>query len=91
MGLDAWFIKADGVWHQFQLAGPMPGQLDKPWPPIGDPDRGPSKGHEQGLFHSTSADLIQWEDRGVVRYPRETVWQRHRELGMQAVAVEGPV
>lgn len=31
-----------------------------------------------------------WEDRGVVRYPRETVWQRHRELGMQAVAVEGP-
>lgn len=32
-----------------------------------------------------------WEDRGVVRYPRETVWQRHRELGMQAVAVEGPV
>ena len=22
-----------------------------------------------------------WEDRGVVRYPRETVWQRHRELG----------
>ena len=21
-----------------------------------------------------------WEDRGVVRYPRETVWQRHREL-----------
>jgi beta-fructofuranosidase len=66
MGLDAWFIKADGVWHQFQLAGPMPGQLDKPWPPIGDPDRGPSKGHEQGLFHSTSTDLIKWEDRGVV-------------------------
>ena len=32
-----------------------------------------------------------WEDRGVVRYPREPVWQRHRELGMQAVALEGPV
>ena len=32
-----------------------------------------------------------WKDRGVAAWPRETVWQRHRELGMQAVALEGPV
>lgn len=32
-----------------------------------------------------------WKDRGMAAWPRETVWQRHRELGMQAVALEGPV
>lgn len=31
-----------------------------------------------------------WKDRGMAAWPRETVWQRHRELGMQAVALEGP-
>lgn len=28
-----------------------------------------------------------WQDRGLVRWPRETVWQRYRELGMQAAAL----
>lgn len=28
-----------------------------------------------------------WDDHGAVAYPRDTVWQRHREQGMQAVGV----
>ena len=28
-----------------------------------------------------------WDNNGVVSYPRRTVWQRHREQGMQAVGL----
>ena len=66
MGLDAWFLEVEGVWHQFQLCGPAPWDLDKPWPPLNQPDRPPLPAVEQGLCHSVSKDLITWEDRGVI-------------------------
>lgn len=28
-----------------------------------------------------------WHNHGVVHYPKKTLWERHRELGMQAVAL----
>ena len=66
MGLDAWFLLEGETWHQFQLAGPCPWDLDKPWPPLNEPDRTTHKGVEQGIHHSVSKDLITWEDRGIV-------------------------
>jgi predicted GH43/DUF377 family glycosyl hydrolase len=63
--LDMWFIKEKGVWHQFELNGPHPSDWDKPWPPLNQPERGGLKYFEQGVFHSTSTDLIAWKDEGV--------------------------
>lgn len=63
--LDMWFIKEKGVWHQFELNGPHPSDFDKPWPPLNQPERGPLNYFEQGVFHSTSTDLITWKDVGV--------------------------
>lgn len=63
--LDMWFIKEKGVWHQFELNGPHPSDFDKPWPPLNQPDRKPLAYFEQGVFHSTSTDLITWKDEGV--------------------------
>lgn len=63
--LDMWFIKEKGVWQQFELNGPHPTEWDKPWPPLNQPGRPALKWFEQGIFHSTSTDLITWKDVGV--------------------------
>lgn len=63
--LDMWFIKDKGVWHQFALNGPHPRDFDKPWPPLDQPGRPPLNYFEQGIFHSTSKDLVAWKDEGV--------------------------
>lgn len=63
--LDMWFIKEKGIWHQFELNGPHPSDWDKRWPPLNQPDRPPLAWFEQGVFHSTSRDLITWKDEGV--------------------------
>jgi len=63
--LDMWFIQDRGVWHQFALNGPHPSDFDKPWPPLNQPGREPLPYFEQGIFHSTSTDLITWKDVGV--------------------------
>lgn len=63
--LDMWFIKDKGVWHQFELNGPHPSDWDKPWPPLKQPGRPALAWFEQGIFHSTSKDLVTWHDEGV--------------------------
>ncbi|MBP6965690.1 MAG: hypothetical protein KBC96_14940 [Armatimonadetes bacterium] len=63
--LDMWFIKEKGLWHQFELNGPHPSDWDKQWPPLDQADRPPLAWFEQGIFHSTSKDLITWHDEGV--------------------------
>lgn len=65
-GLDMWFIEEKGVWHQFTLNGPHPDDFNKRWPPLNQPDREPLPYFEQGIYHSTSTDLITWKDEGVV-------------------------
>ena len=65
-GLDSWFIKEGDTWHQFQLAGPLPQNLDRVWEPLEHQNRTPLPIPEQGIYHSTSKDLINWEDKGVV-------------------------
>jgi len=63
--LDMWFIKEKGLWHQFELNGPHPSDFDKPWPPLNQPGRPALAWFEQGIFHSTSKDLVTWKDEGV--------------------------
>jgi len=65
MGLDSWFIREGGTWHQFQLCGPYPWDLDKTWPALNQV-RAPLPAVEQGIWHSTSKDLICWRDEGLV-------------------------
>ena len=60
-----WFINDKGVWHQFELNGPHPSDFDKPWPPLNQPGRPALPWFEQGIFHSTSRDLVTWHDEGV--------------------------
>jgi beta-fructofuranosidase len=65
-GLDMWYIREAGVWHQFTLGGPHPSDFDKRWPPLSQPEREPLPYFEQGIYHSTSTDLITWKDEGVI-------------------------
>jgi len=66
MGLDAWFLRDGEVWRQFQLCGPFPWNLDKTWPGLGMADRSPLPAVEQGIYLSSSRDLITWEDGGII-------------------------